>query len=290
MTVTFPEDYPAPELAGKEAQFEVTVNEVKAKRLPELDDEFASEAAGFDTLAELREDIAERLQQGRRARDRARVRGCRGRGRGRRGRGRGAGQAGSRARARAARGHVRGARAPGHLEGGLPADHRPGRGDARARGRARGRRRAQARGRAGGDRRGRADRADRRAGPRGARADRRAAGDDRREAARAAALERTPRPAARARSPPARRSSCWWREAKPISVEQAKAREKLWTPGKEGRDGDPRTPDSSGRPAANPGRRPSPRSPTGTSALPSRPWAVATVGRIPAEEAKEART
>ena len=61
VTITFPEDYPATELAGQEAQFNVTVNEVKEKRLPELDDEFASEAAGFDTLAELREDIAERL-------------------------------------------------------------------------------------------------------------------------------------------------------------------------------------------------------------------------------------
>ena len=61
--VTFPEDYPAPELAGKEAQFTVTVNEVKAKNLPEADDDFASEAAGFDTLAELRADISERLQK-----------------------------------------------------------------------------------------------------------------------------------------------------------------------------------------------------------------------------------
>ncbi|HYB27087.1 MAG TPA: trigger factor [Solirubrobacteraceae bacterium] len=61
VTITFPEDYPATELAGKEAQFAVTVNEVKEKRLPELDDEFAAEAAGFDTLAELRDDIAERL-------------------------------------------------------------------------------------------------------------------------------------------------------------------------------------------------------------------------------------
>jgi trigger factor len=60
--VTFPEDYGAPELAGKAAQFAVTVSEVKEKRLPELDDEFAAEAAGFDTLAELREDIAGRLR------------------------------------------------------------------------------------------------------------------------------------------------------------------------------------------------------------------------------------
>jgi trigger factor len=62
VSVTFPEDYPATELAGKEAQFAVKVSEVQAKRLPEADDEFAAEAAGFDTLAELRADIAERLR------------------------------------------------------------------------------------------------------------------------------------------------------------------------------------------------------------------------------------
>jgi trigger factor len=62
--VTFPEDYSsAPHLAGKPAQFEVTVNEVKAKQLPELDDDFATEAGGFDTLAELREDIASRMRE-----------------------------------------------------------------------------------------------------------------------------------------------------------------------------------------------------------------------------------
>lgn len=60
--VKFPDDYPG-ELAGREATFEVTVTEVKAKRLPELDDEFASAAAGFDNLAELREDIAKRLSE-----------------------------------------------------------------------------------------------------------------------------------------------------------------------------------------------------------------------------------
>jgi trigger factor len=60
--VTFPEDYPNQELAGRPAEFEVTVSEVKAKRLPELDDDLASEAGGFDTLEELREDIRERLK------------------------------------------------------------------------------------------------------------------------------------------------------------------------------------------------------------------------------------
>jgi trigger factor len=62
VTVTFPEDYPAAELAGQEANFAVTVKEVKAKELPELDDDLAAEA-GFDTLDELREDIRNRLAE-----------------------------------------------------------------------------------------------------------------------------------------------------------------------------------------------------------------------------------
>jgi trigger factor len=61
--ITFPDDYGAEELAGREAEFAVTVNEVKRKDLPELDDEFASDAAGFDTLAELREDVAAKLRE-----------------------------------------------------------------------------------------------------------------------------------------------------------------------------------------------------------------------------------
>jgi trigger factor len=60
--VTFPDDYPG-KLGGQHASFDVTVKEVKAKRLPELDDDFASEAGGFDTLGELREDIATRLKE-----------------------------------------------------------------------------------------------------------------------------------------------------------------------------------------------------------------------------------
>jgi len=63
VTITFPDDYGAEELAGKEAQFAVTVKEVKRKDLPELDDDFASDAAGFDTLAELREDVAAKLRE-----------------------------------------------------------------------------------------------------------------------------------------------------------------------------------------------------------------------------------
>jgi trigger factor len=61
--VTFPDDYGAEHLAGKAATFEVTVKEVKRKELPELNDEFAEEAAGFDTLEELREDIRKRLEE-----------------------------------------------------------------------------------------------------------------------------------------------------------------------------------------------------------------------------------
>jgi trigger factor len=58
--VTFPDDYPATELAGRAAEFAASVKEVKAKQLPELDDDLAAEA-GFDTLDELREDIRTRI-------------------------------------------------------------------------------------------------------------------------------------------------------------------------------------------------------------------------------------
>jgi trigger factor len=60
VAITFPEDYGADELAGRSADFAVTVKEVKEKQLPDLDDDLAAEA-GFDTLDELREDIRERL-------------------------------------------------------------------------------------------------------------------------------------------------------------------------------------------------------------------------------------
>jgi trigger factor len=60
---TFPDDYQAEHLAGKEAVFKVSVKEVKEKRLPELDDDLAIEAGGFDTVDELREDIRTRLRQ-----------------------------------------------------------------------------------------------------------------------------------------------------------------------------------------------------------------------------------
>ena len=60
--VAFPDDYPG-DLGGEDANFDVKVSEVKAKRLPDLNDEFASEAAGFDTLSELRDDVTTRLRR-----------------------------------------------------------------------------------------------------------------------------------------------------------------------------------------------------------------------------------
>jgi len=58
---TFPDDYAAKHVAGRPAQFEFSVKEVKHKDLPELDDDFASDAAGYDTLEELRESISKEL-------------------------------------------------------------------------------------------------------------------------------------------------------------------------------------------------------------------------------------
>ena len=59
--VTFPEDYQAEHLAGEDAVFKVKVKEVREKVLPQLDDDFASDASEFDTLEELRADIREKV-------------------------------------------------------------------------------------------------------------------------------------------------------------------------------------------------------------------------------------
>ncbi len=61
VVVTFPEEYHAEELAGKEAVFHCTVHEVKFEELPELDDEFAKDVSEFDTLDELKKDTAEKM-------------------------------------------------------------------------------------------------------------------------------------------------------------------------------------------------------------------------------------
>jgi trigger factor len=60
--VRFPDDYRPERLAGKEATFTVDVKEVREKQLPELDDDFAAQASEFDTLDELREDIAAKIR------------------------------------------------------------------------------------------------------------------------------------------------------------------------------------------------------------------------------------
>jgi len=61
--VTFPEDYPQAELAGKPATFEITLKELKEKELPDLDDDFAEEVSEFETLEELRSSLEERYQK-----------------------------------------------------------------------------------------------------------------------------------------------------------------------------------------------------------------------------------
>jgi len=63
--VTFPEDYQAEDLAGKEAVFKVTIHEVKGKELPELDDEFAKDVDdSVSSLAELKEKYRAELTDG----------------------------------------------------------------------------------------------------------------------------------------------------------------------------------------------------------------------------------
>lgn len=61
--VTFPEDYQAENLQGKEAVFKCTIKEIKEKELPELDDEFASEVSEFETMAEYRESVKKNLTE-----------------------------------------------------------------------------------------------------------------------------------------------------------------------------------------------------------------------------------
>ena len=61
-TLTFPNDYQAEELRGKEATFKVQVKEIKTKVVPPLDDGFAADASEFETIAELRADVRTRLE------------------------------------------------------------------------------------------------------------------------------------------------------------------------------------------------------------------------------------
>ena len=63
VNVTFPAEYHAEDLAGKEAVFKCTVHEIKVKELPELDDDFAAEVSEFDTLDEYKEDIKAKIKE-----------------------------------------------------------------------------------------------------------------------------------------------------------------------------------------------------------------------------------
>lgn len=63
VNVTFPEEYPAEELAGKPVVFEVKLHEVKVKELPELNDEFAQDTTEFESLAELKADVKAKLEK-----------------------------------------------------------------------------------------------------------------------------------------------------------------------------------------------------------------------------------
>ena len=61
--VTFPEEYQAKELAGKEAVFQCDVKKIETKEVPELDDEFAKDVSEFDSLAEYKEDVKKKLTE-----------------------------------------------------------------------------------------------------------------------------------------------------------------------------------------------------------------------------------
>ena len=61
ITVTFPEEYHAPELAGKEAVFTCTIHKIEEKELPELDDEFAQDVSEYDTFDEYKKSVMDML-------------------------------------------------------------------------------------------------------------------------------------------------------------------------------------------------------------------------------------
>ena len=69
VNVTFPEEYQAEELAGKEAVFKVKLHEIKVKEYPEVDDEFAKDVSEFDTLDELKKDIESKILDAKNSRE-----------------------------------------------------------------------------------------------------------------------------------------------------------------------------------------------------------------------------
>lgn len=63
VNVTFPEEYQAENLAGKDAVFKVKINNIKTKELPELDDDFAMDVSEFDTFEEYKENLKKQLEE-----------------------------------------------------------------------------------------------------------------------------------------------------------------------------------------------------------------------------------
>ena len=69
VNVSFPAEYGREDLNGKAVCFDVTVKEVKVKEVPALDDEFAKEVSEFDTIAELKADLAKKIEEANKARE-----------------------------------------------------------------------------------------------------------------------------------------------------------------------------------------------------------------------------
>lgn len=67
VNVTFPEEYHAPDLAGKPALFKVKINGIQTKELPELDDDFAQDVSEFDTMDEYKADVKTKLEEKKKA-------------------------------------------------------------------------------------------------------------------------------------------------------------------------------------------------------------------------------
>ena len=71
ITTTFPEEYGNQDLAGKETIFKIKLHEIKKKELPALDDEFAKDVSEFDTLAEYKNSLKEKLAKNKEAQAKA---------------------------------------------------------------------------------------------------------------------------------------------------------------------------------------------------------------------------
>ena len=76
INVKFPDEYGAPELAGQDAVFKIKLHEIKAKELPELDDDFVKDTTEFDTVDELKADIKKKLEDAEENRANSKVEGA----------------------------------------------------------------------------------------------------------------------------------------------------------------------------------------------------------------------